>query len=601
LGGLPFRGTMRRTGADLMRIALKPALCLLIALTVAQSAAAQGAPPGTPQGGQVILSDAARLLPAIAPHGMVASQEAKATRIGVEILEKGGNAVDAAVAVGFALAVTLPRAGNLGGGGFMLVHVAEKNETVAIDYRETAPAAATRDMFLDETGEPDPKKSRDSGLSVGVPGTVRGLALAHERYGSGKFSFADLIAPAERLAREGVVVEDDLADSLPRAAGRLGRFSSTRASFFNGDRPFGRGERLVQGDLANTLAAIARDGPDAFYKGAFAEKIAASVQKAGGIMTARDLADYKAVIRAPVRGTYRGHDIVSMPPPSSGGVHLVQILNILEGFDLAKLEAGSADAIHLLAEVMKPAYADRAAWLGDPERVRVPARGLTAKRYAAAQRVLVDMQRARPADEVKSGDPLPFEADQTTHFSVVDRNGNAVANTYTLNFSYGLGLVAEGTGVLLNNEMDDFAAKAGALNAYGLVGGDANSVAPGARPLSSMTPTFVLRDGRLALVTGSPGGSRIISTVLQVIVNSIDFGMNLAEAVAAPRVHHQWRPDMLLVETGVSPDTLRLLRERGHKVVIGSTSGSANSIAVTREGLTGAADPRHRGTLAAGH
>jgi gamma-glutamyltranspeptidase / glutathione hydrolase len=585
-----------------MRLIPPPSWYFAAVLALAPiAAAAQGAPPGTPQGGQAILSDAARLLPAVARNGMVASQEAKATRIGVEILQRGGNAVDAAVAVGFGLAVTLPRAGNLGGGGFMLVHLADRNETVAIDYRETAPAAATRDMFLDDKGEPDPWKSRESGLSIGVPGTVRGLALAHERYGSGKLTLAELIAPAERLARDGFSVEDDLADSLPRAATRLGRFPSTRAVFFNGSRPFERGERLVQADLAGTLAAIARDGPDAFYKGAVAEKIAASVQKAGGLMTAQDLANYKALIRAPVRGKYRGHDIVSMPPPSSGGVHLVQILNILEGFDLSRLEAGSAAAIHLLAEAMKPAYADRATWLGDPERVRVPVRGLTAKRYAEAQRALIDLQRARPAGEIKAGEPLPHEADQTTHFSVVDRHGNAVANTYTLNFSYGLGLVADGTGVLLNNEMDDFSAKAGALNAYGLVGGDTNSVVPGARPLSSMTPTFVFRDGRLAMVTGSPGGSRIISTVLQVIVNTLDFGMNLAEAVAAPRVHHQWRPDMLLVETGLSPDTLRLLRERGHKVVVGSTSGSANSIMVTPDGLTGAADPRQRGTLAAGH
>ena len=584
-----------------MRHARPPSLCLAAALALAPlPAVAQGAPPGMPQGGQAILSDAARLLPVVARNGMVVSQEAKATRIGVEILERGGNAVDAAVAVGIALAVTLPRAGNLGGGGFMLVHLAEKNETVAIDYRETAPAGATRDMFLDARGEPDPAKSRDTGLSVGVPGTVHGLALAHERYGSGRFTFADLIAPAEKLARDGIVVDDDLADSLPRA-GRLGRFPATRAVFFNGDRPFGRGERLVQRDLAQTLAAIARHGPDAFYKGPIADRIATGVQKAGGIMTAQDLAAYKAVVRAPVRGTYRDHDIVSMPPPSSGGVHLIQILNILEGFDLAKLEAGSASAIHLLAEAMKPAYADRATWLGDPERVRVPARGLTAKRYADAQRALIDRTRARSANEVRPGDPLPHEGDQTTHFSVVDRHGNAVANTYTLNFSYGLGLVAEGTGVLLNNEMDDFSAKAGALNAYGLVGGDTNSVAPGARPLSSMSPTFVFKDGRLAIVTGSPGGSRIISTVLQVLVNTLDFGMNLAEAVAAPRVHHQWQPDALLVETGLSPDTLGLLRERGHKVVVGSTSGSANSIMVTPEGLTGAADPRQRGTLAAGY
>jgi gamma-glutamyltranspeptidase/glutathione hydrolase len=578
------------------------ALCLAAALLAgAAPAQAQGAPPGMPQGGQAILSDAARFLPALGPNGMVVSQEAKATRIGVEILERGGNAVDAAVAVGFALAVTLPRAGNLGGGGFMLVHLAERDETVAIDYRETAPAAATRDMFLDEKGEPDPRKSRDSGLSVGVPGTVRGLALAHERYGSGQFTLADLIAPAERLAQDGIAVEDDLADSLPQAAGRLGRFPATRAVFFKGDQPYGRGERLLQADLANTLAAIAQEGPDAFYKGGIAGNIAAAVQAAGGLMTVQDLAAYEAVIRQPVRGTYRGHDIVSMPTPSSGGIHLIQILNILEGFDLASLGAGSADAVHLLAEAMKPAYADRATWLGDPERVKVPVRGLTAKRYAEALRAAIDLKRARPADEIKAGDPLPHEADQTTHFSVVDRHGNAVANTYTLNFSYGLGLVAEGTGVLLNNEMDDFSAKAGAQNAYGLVGGETNSVAPGARPLSSMTPSFVFRDGRLLLVTGSPGGSRIISTVLQVIVNVLDFRMNLAEAVAAPRVHHQWRPDALLVETGLSPDTLHLLRERGHKVVVGSTSGSANSILIGPEGRLGAADPRQRGTLAAGH
>jgi gamma-glutamyltranspeptidase / glutathione hydrolase len=584
----PFRLPLVVCAASVLALAPRPAL-------------AQGAPPGTPQGGQAILSDAARLLPSVARHGMVAAQEAKATRIGVEILEKGGNAVDAAVAVGFTLAVTLPRAGNLGGGGFMLVHLAERNETVAIDYRETAPAAATRDMFLDEKGEPDPKKSRDSGLAVGVPGTVRGLALALERYGSGKFTLAELIAPAEKLARQGILVDEDLADSLPRAAGRLGRFASTRAVFFGGDTPVGRGQKLIQTDLANTLAAIGRTGPDTFYKGATAQAIAAAVQSHGGLMTAQDLADYKVVIRQPVRGTYRGHHIVSMPPPSSGGVHLIQILNILEGFDLAKLEAGSADAIHLLAEAMKPAYADRATWLGDPDRVGVPVRGLTSKTYAAKQRAAIDPSRARPADEIKSGDPVPFEADQTTHFSIMDGQGNAVANTYTLNFSYGLGLVADGTGVLLNNEMDDFSAKAGAINAYGLVGGDLNSVAAGARPLSSMTPTFVVKDGRLILVTGSPGGSRIISTVLQVIVNTVDFGMNLAEAVAAPRVHHQWRPDSLLVETGLSPDTLKLLRDRGHKLVVGSTSGSANSIEVTQEGLMGAADPRQQGTLAAGH
>ncbi|HEY0352555.1 MAG TPA: gamma-glutamyltransferase [Enterovirga sp.] len=562
---------------------------------------AQGAPPGMPGAAAAIPSEEPRLLPALAEHGMVASQEARATRIGVDVLKRGGNAVDAAVAVGFALAVTLPKAGNLGGGGFMLVHLAGRNETVAIDYRETAPAAATRDMFLGPDGTPDPKKSRDTGLSVGVPGTVAGLALALARYGSGRFALADLIAPAERLAREGIPVEDDLADSLPASAGRLGRFPTTRTVFFDGERPLGRGARLLQPDLAATLGAVARGGPDAFYRGDIAARIAAAVREAGGVMSEADLAGYKPVLRAPVRGTYRGYEIVSMPPPSSGGVHLIEILNILEGFDLSRAGAGSAEAIHLAAEAMKPAYADRAAWLGDPDRVKVPVRGLTSKSYAEKLRAGIEPARARPAEAVSAGDPLPYESDQTTHFSVVDADGNAVANTYTLNFSYGLGLVAAGTGILLNNEMDDFAAKAGAMNAYGLIGGEANSVAPGARPLSSMTPTFLFRDGKLVLVTGSPGGSRIITTVLQVVLGFVDFGLNIAEAVAAPRVHHQWRPDALLVETGLSPDTLAKLRERGQRVVVGSTSGSANSILVTPQGLTGAGDPRQRGTLAEGY
>jgi gamma-glutamyltranspeptidase / glutathione hydrolase len=562
---------------------------------------AQGAPPGMPAVAPPIPSEGSRLLPALAEHGMVASQEARATRIGVDVLKRGGNAVDAAVAVGFALAVTLPKAGNLGGGGFMLVHLARRNETVAIDYRETAPAAATRNMFLGPDGTPDPKKSRDTGLSVGVPGTVAGLALALERYGSGGFALADLIAPAERLAHEGIPVEDDLADSLPASAGRLGRFPPTRAVFFNGERPLGRGERLLQPDLAATLGAVARSGPDAFYRGDTAARIVAAVREAGGVMGEADLAGYKPVLRTPMRGTYRGNEIVSMPPPSSGGVHLIEILNILEGFDLARAGAGSAEAIHLAAEAMKPAYADRAAWLGDPDRVKVPVRGLTSKSYAENLRAAIDPMHARQADAVTAGNPLPYESDQTTHFSVVDAEGNAVANTYTLNFSYGLGLVAAGTGILLNNEMDDFAAKAGAMNAYGLVGGDANSVAPGARPLSSMTPTFMFRDGKLVLVTGSPGGSRIITTVLQVVLGIVDFGLNIAEAVAAPRVHHQWRPDALLVETGLSPDSLAKLRERGQRVVVGSTSGSANSILVTPRGLTGAGDPRQRGTLAEGY
>jgi gamma-glutamyltranspeptidase / glutathione hydrolase len=575
-------------------IPVRTALALVLAAT--GPGLAQGLPELPP-----IQSDDARLLPVLGAHGMVASQEARATQVGVAILKAGGNAVDASVAVGFALAVTLPRAGNLGGGGFMMIHRAEGEKIIALDYRETAPAAARADMFLDANGEPDRAASTRSGKAVGVPGTVRGLAEAHRLYGSGRFTLAELIAPAETLARDGIPVESGLADSLPRAAGLLGRWPSSRKIFFAGDRPLQRGDRLVQTDLADTLAAIAKSGPDAFHTGVIAERIAQAVRAAGGVMTAEDLAAYRPVVREPVRGTYRGYAIVSMPPPSSGGIHLIEILNVLEGFDLARMGAGSADAIHVLAEAMKPAYADRATWLGDPARTQVPVEGLIAKPYANTLRAAIDPARARPASEVKAGDPLPFESDQTTHFSVVDGAGNAVSNTTTLNFSYGLGLVAEGTGVLLNNEMDDFSAKPGALNAYGLVGSRANAVAPGARPLSSMTPAFVFKDGKLVLVTGSPGGSRIISTVLQVIVNVLDFRMNLAEAVAAPRIHHQWQPDVLMAEEGLSPDTLALLRARGHRIKVGATSGSANSVQAADGLLAGAADPRQRGTLADGY
>ncbi len=573
-------------------------LSLLIAVFAASVAFGQPAPPAPAP----IIANAARFLPVAARNGMVATQEKHATRVGVEILRQGGNAVDAAVAVGFAMAVTHPQAGNIGGGGFMLVHLAASNRTIAIDYRETAPAAMTRDVFLDEKGEADPKKSRDSALGVGVPGTVAGLALAHERYGSGKFTLAQLIAPAIALARVGFAVEDDLADSLPRALPRLARWPASAKIFLKGDgTPLGRGDTLVQSELALSLQAIADAGQRTFYQGSLAAKIVTAVKHSGGLMTLDDLKNYRAIERPVVRGTYRGYDIASMPPPSSGGVHLVQILNILEGFPLHDLGAESAATLHLLIEAMKPAYADRAEFLGDPAFVNVPLAGLVSKRYAAEQRKAIDPDRARPADTIKPGTPAAYESDNTTHFSVIDRDGNAVANTYTLNFSYGLGLVADGTGILLNNELDDFAAKAGAPNAYGLVGGDANAPGPGKRPLSSMAPTIVSRDGRVVLVTGTPGGSRIITTVLQVILNVIDHRMNIAEAVAAPRVHHQWLPDRVFTERGLSPDTIRLLEAKGHRMVTTATSGSANSILVTPEGITGAADPRQRGTLAEGY
>ncbi len=554
----------------------------------------------TPRADQAILSSRDIFHPEHAAHGMVASQEARATRVGVEILRKGGNAVDAAVAVGFTLAVTLPRAGNLGGGGFMLVHLADRGETLAIDYREMAPAAASRDMYLDAEGNVDRKKARFSHASAGVPGTVAGLALALERYGT--MSLAEVMAPAIDFARRGITVTSGLAASLESRRERLAGNPAAAAIFLHDDgRAWRAGEQLVQRDLAGTLQSIAEHGPEAFYEGTTAERIAADMAANGGLITREDLAAYRAVVRAPVRGTYRGHEIRSMPPPSSGGVHLVQILNILEDYPLGFLGHNSADTIHLMAEAMKLAYADRSEHLGDPDHWPVPVAGLTSKRYAAALRTRIDMDRARPSAEIDPGDPAPYESNETTHFSVVDAAGNAVSNTYTINFSYGSGVVAAGTGVLLNNEMDDFSAKPGVPNAYGLVGGEANAVGPGKRPLSSMTPTIVLRDGKVFLVTGSPGGSRIITTTAQIILNVIDHRMNIAAATAATRVHHQWLPDELRAEPGLSADTVEILEKRGHTVKVRSAMGSTQSVMRTEQGLLGASDPRRPEALTAGH
>ncbi|MDN4986172.1 gamma-glutamyltransferase [Bradyrhizobium arachidis] len=571
-------------------LALVGALAFGLASATAQDARRAYLPPAL---------DTVHAIPA--EHGMVVAQEKISARVGADVLRRGGNAVDAAVATGFAMAVTYPRAGNIGGGGFMMIHSAEHNEDIAIDYRETAPAATTAQIFLGPDGKPDPAKSRDSGLGIGVPGTVAGLSLALEKYGSGKFTLAQLLEPAIALARDGFIVTDDIADTLPGWYPRFARWPSSTKAFAKPDgKPFGEGDRLVQSDLADTLASVAAQGPRGFYEGPVAEKIAKSVSDAGGIMTPADLKAYQAVIRAPVRGTYRGYDIVSMPLPSSGGVVLVETLNILEGFQLADLKQGSPASLHLLIEAMKRAYADRARYLGDPAFVNAPIDRLTAKDYAAKLRASISTDRATPSKKIVSAPPAPREGSNTTHFSVVDSSGNAVSNTYTLNFSYGVGLVADGTGVLLNNELDDFTAAVGASNAYGLVGYEANLPGPGKRPLSSMSPTIVLKDGKPVLVTGSPGGSRIISTVLQVIVNVLDYKMDVAAAVAAPRLHHQWLPDEVRVERGFPDDVLSSLKAMDHLIVEPMGQTSANSIAVTANGPLGAPDPRTRGTEAAG-
>ncbi len=553
------------------------------------------------QSDPVVSEETAR--PVIAKHGMVVSQEAVASRVGLDILQRGGNAVDAGVAVGFALAVTLPRAGNIGGGGFMLIHRADRHQTVAIDYRETAPAHTTKDVFLDANGQADPFKSRFSGLAIGVPGTVAGLELAWRKYGSGKFSFADLVAPAAKLAHVGLTVDEDVADSLPLGRKQLALHPSSAKIYLRPDlTPLVGGDHLALDDLAATLDRIAAEGPHGFYMGPVAEEIVAAVQENGGRMTLDDLANYQAIEREPVRGTYRGHEIVSMPPPSSGGAHVIEILNILEAFPLGEQGLNSAATIHELAEAEKLAYADRARWLDDPAFVHIPLKGLTSKAYADQLRAKILPDRARPANEIAPGDPQRYESDQTTHFSIVDAAGNAVSNTYTLNLPYGSGLVADGTGVLLNNELDDFAAKPGASNAFGLLAGDANAPGSGKRPVSSMSPTFVFKDGELELATGSPGGSTIISTVLQIVSNVIDHGLNVAEAENAPRVHDQLYPDELRIERGISPDTIRLLQAMGHKVIVRPPMGSANSIARAKDGrLSGASDLRQRGTLAVGY
>ena len=530
--------------------------------------------------------------PVFGAAGMVASQNALASEVGAQVLADGGNAIDAAVAVGFALAVTLPRAGNLGGGGFMLVHDAETGETVAIDYREMAPRRASRDMFLDDDGNVDKARARFSHLSAGVPGTVAGLWRAHQDYGS--LPWRRVVEPAIQLARDGVVMSYDLAGLLAARKERMCRFEASCRYFYKpGGKPYLPGERFIQADLADTLEAIAEHGQDAFYKGEIAQKIVAEMKRGGGLVDAESLAVYEPFIRDVARGTYRGYEIVTMPPPSSGGIHVVQILNILEHFPMTEFGWGSADAIHVLAEASRLAYADRSKHLGDPDYYDVPQEWLTSKAYAKELAATIDMQRARPSSEVGPGVRPAYESPDTTHYSVIDRDGNVVSNTTTLNFSFGSGIAVAGAGFLLNNEMDDFSAKAGVPNAYGLLGDEANEIQSGKRPLSSMTPTIVFNEGNAWFATGSPGGSRIITTVLQMIVNVIDHDMNIAEAAAAPRMHHQWLPDMLQLESRISPDTIRMLEARGHEIAGTRYSmGSLQSVAYKDGVFRGSSDPR---------
>lgn len=531
--------------------------------------------------------------------GMVASRSALASEVGAEIMRRGGNAIDAAVATGFALAVTHPSAGNLGGGGFMVIRLAD-GTLITNDHRERAPAGATRDMFLDAQGEFVPDLSTKTHLASGVPGTVAGLLDVLERYGS--LPLKEVIGPAIELADKGFELSYDLSSKL---AGRMEQFRPHPASFAifsrNG-KPWQQGERFRQRDLAATLKRIRRHGRAGFYEGRTADLIVAEMERGGGLINHQDLKDYRSVWREPIRGTYRGYEIVGMPPPSSGGALVQQMLNMLEAYDIGDLGYGSAKTMHLMIEAERRAFADRAEHLGDPDFYEVPIQQLISKAYARARFADVKEDQASRSEDVGAG-RWPKESPDTTHASFMDAAGNAVAYTTTLNLSYGSKITVTGAGFLLNNEMDDFSAKPDTPNAFGLLGREANAIEPGKRMLSSMTPTLVLKDGEPILVTGSPGGSTIITTTLQVILNVLDHGMDLSDAVGKPRFHHQWQPDRVVYERfGVSPDTLAALEAMGHQGLVvlpwGRGLGDANSVMRKDGTLHGMSDPRNDGGAA---
>ncbi|HEX7831372.1 MAG TPA: gamma-glutamyltransferase [Thermoanaerobaculia bacterium] len=539
--------------------------------------------------------------PVRAPHAVVASTSEIASRAGSEIMRKGGNAVDAAVAVGLALAVTWPSAGNLGGGGFMLIRKAD-GTVEAIDYRERGPLAATRDMYLDANGKVIPGLSTEGFKAAGVPGTVAGLALAHKRHG--KLKWADVVEPARKLAAEGFVVNYHLARSLrlQSTQDKMKRFAESRRIYQRDGKFYEMGETFVQPELASVLARI-KANPRDFYEGTTAKMIADDVKAGGGIMTLEDLRTYEPTIRKPLRTTYHGYEIFTMPPPSSGGIALIEMLNMLDAYDLESMGWHSSQYVHTVVEVMRRAFADRAQFLGDTDFVKVPIAGLMTRAYADERRKTIDPLRASPSSEAGAGNPVPYESPETTHFTIVDPDGNVVSNTYTLNDSYGAGVTVKGTGILLNNEMDDFTSKVGVANDYGLMQSEANAIAPKKRPLSSMTPVIALKDGKPAFAVGSPGGPTIINTVLQVILNVVDFKMTIQQAISAPRFHHQWMPDEIYWEDfDLQADTRKALEAMGHKFrtipgmsrTVPGTIGDAHGVAI--DPVTGmrsaASDPR---------
>jgi gamma-glutamyltranspeptidase/glutathione hydrolase len=551
------------------------------------------------------IAHAASRDPVRAKHGIVASTNEVASQVGVDIMKRGGNAIDAAIAVAFALAVTHPAAGNLGGGGFMMIRL-RNGKSTAIDYREMAPAAATHNIYLDKNGNliEGEGGSLVGYRAAGVPGTVRGMELAFKKYGSGKLTWSQLIEPAHRLAN-GFTVTYSLARSLRGNNSYLSQYPETKRIYLNGGKFYNEGDLFRQPDLAATFARLQTGGPNEFYEGQTAKMIVDDVQRHNGLIKLSDMQGYVAKERQPVRGKYRGYEVISMPPPSSGGAVLIEMLNILEGYDLSKFESGSSERYHLMTEAMRRAFADRAEFMGDTDFVNVPIAGLIDKSYAAKLRGTINTDRASTSVEIKAGQPVGHESDETTHFTVVDADGNAVANTYTLNNSYGSAAVAKGTGIILNDEMDDFAAKPGTPNMYGLIQGERNAVAPRKRPLSAMTPTFVLRkDGSLWFTVGSPGGPTIINTALCVIVNVVDYGMDMQQALDFPRIHHQWLPDELVFEPyGLSGDTQKALIALGHKLAAPHYLGDAEAIMIEEKtGVRlGATDPRRSDGVAIGY
>ena len=534
-------------------------------------------------------------------NGIVTSSSKLASEVGVEALKAGGNAVDAAIATAFALAVTWPSAGNIGGGGFMVYH-GDDGDATTFDFREKAPLAATERMYLGLDGNVVANSNHIGALAVGVPGTVAGLWKAHQELGS--LPWAELVAPAVKLARDGIPISYSLYTGFARSKGRFDQYPSSAAKFFKADGSlYEMDETWRQPDLAHTLELIQNNGADGFYKGENAERLAGFMADIGGIITEEDLLKYEPQEREPIRGTYRGYDIVSMPPPSSGGVILVEMLNILEGFDLADMGHNSADYLHVLTETMRRAYADRAEHLGDPDfNESMPLQRLMDKDYAETLRASIDMDSASessPADFAQI-----YESEETTHFSIVDKEGNMVSMTYTLEFGYGSGIVVEGGGYLLNNEMGDFNAVPGVTTVRGLIGTAPNLVEPEKRPLSSMTPTIVAKDGKPVFSAGSPGGKTIINTTMQVILNVIDHEMNIAQSVEAGRIHHQWLPDVISIETGgLSPDTVRLYEEKGHRVTERGEQGAVMAVYHDRENgfFEGAADSRRGDGAAVGY